>query len=178
MSKKTNNWVKNVLLPDLFAKYQARDKQYPSVIISGKQAACIESIGMEQKIIGGGLLGGRIGFYKEGRWEGQTIQISARGQYHFISFGLTAEEQEEATQEAAKTDFQREFEMAERVTARKNNGGSARAWETMFTKYQSKCESLASEIADYEQNETKNPFLPLMRKRLHEAQEIFTILKK
>ena len=68
--------------------------------------------------------------------------------------------------------------MAERVTARKNNGGSDRAWEAMFAKYQSKCESLEKEIADYEQNEPKNPFLPLMRKRLHEAQEIFTILKK
>lgn len=178
MSKKINNWIENVLLPDLFVKYQARDKHYSSIIISEKQAACVESIGMEQKTIGGGLLGGHTGFYKEGRWEGRTIQISARGQYHFISFGLTAEEQEEAAKEAAKTDFQRECEMAERVTARKNNGGSARAWENMFTKYQSKYESLEEEIADYEQNEPKNLFLPLMRKRLHEAQEIFTILKK
>ena len=48
----------------------------------------------------------------------------------------------------------------------------------MFAKYQFKCESLEKEIADYEQNEPKNPFLPLMRKRLHEAQEIFIILKK
>ena len=175
---KKNNWVENVLLPDLFTKYQARDKRYPSIIISQKQAACIESIGMEQKTIGGGILGGRIGFYKEGRWEGRTVQISVRGQYHFISFGLNVEEREEAAKEAAKTDFQRECEMAERVTARKNNGGSNRAWETMFAKYQSKCESLEKEIADYEQNEPKNPFLPLMRKRLHEAQEIFTILKK
>ena len=178
MGKKTNNWVENVLLPDLFTKYQARDKRYSSIIISQKQASCIESIGMEQKTIGGGLFGGRIGFYKEGRWQGRTIQISARGQYHFISFGLTAEEQEEAAKEAAKSEFERECAMAERVTARKNNGGSVRAWETMFTKYQVKCESIAEEIADYEQNEPKNPFLPMMRKRLHEAQEIFTILKK
>ena len=175
MGKKTNNWVENVLLPDLFTKYQARDKRYSSIIISEKQAACI---GMEQKTIGGGLLGGRIGFYKEGRWQGRTIQISARGQYHFISFGLTAEERKEAAKEAEKSDFQRECEMAERVTTRKNNGGSARAWETMFTKYQSKCESILQEVADYEQNDPKNPFLPLMRKRLHEAQKIFTILKK
>ena len=178
MGKKTNNWVENVLLPDLFTKYQARDKRYPSIIISQKQAACIESIGMEQKTIGGGLLGGRIGFYKEGRWQGRTIQISARGQYHFISFGLTAEEREDAAKEAAKSEFERECEMAERVTTRKNNDGSARAWETMFAKYQSKCESLEKEIADYEQNEPKNSFLPLMRKRLHEAQEISAILKK
>lgn len=178
MDKKTNNWVENVLLPDLFTKYQARDKRYPSIIISQKQADYIESIGMEQKTIGGGLLGGRIGFYKEGHWQGRTIQISARGQYHFISFGMTQEEHEEAAKEAEKSDFQREKEMAERVTARKNNSGSVRAWEAMFAKYQSKCESIAEEIADYEQNEPKNPFLPLMRKRLHEAQEIFTILKK
>ena len=84
----------------------------------------------------------------------------------------------EAAKEAEKSDFQRECEMAERVTTRKNNGGSARAWETMFAKYQSKCESILQEISDYEQNEPKNPFLPLMRKRLYEAQEIFTILKK
>ena len=100
---KKNNWVENVLLPDLFTKYQARDKRYPSIIISQKQAACIESIGMEQKTIGGGILGGRIGFYKEGRWEGRTVQISVRGQYHFISFGLNAEEREEAAKEAEKS---------------------------------------------------------------------------
>ena len=39
MGKKSNNWVENVLLPALFAKYQARDQRYQSIIISDKQAA-------------------------------------------------------------------------------------------------------------------------------------------
>lgn len=177
MNKK-NKWVEEVLLPDLLAKYQARNKSYPSIIISDKQASYIESIGLEQRTIGGGLFGGCTGFYKVGYWQGREIQVSVRGQYHFISFGRTAEEQEEAAKEAAKSDHQREKEMAERVTARKNNGGSKRAWEAMLVTYQTKVQDLTAEIEDYEENEPKNPFLKLMHKRLQNAQEIIDILNK
>ena len=178
MNKKANNWVENVLLPDLFAKYQARDKHYPTIIVSDKQAICVESIGMTQKSIGGGLLGGHTVFYKVGYWEGREIQLSARGQYHFLSFGMTTEEQEEAAKEAEKSEFQREKEMAERVTARKNNGGSVKAWEAMIKKYRANIENCIVDIIDYEENEPDNPFLPLMRKQLEKAQAILDILNK
>lgn len=99
MGKKTNNWVENVLLPDLFKKYHDRDKHYPTIIISDKQANCIESIGMIQKSIGNGLLGGRAVFYKVGYWQGREIQLSAHGRYHFLAFGTTEEERENAAKE-------------------------------------------------------------------------------
>lgn len=178
MGKKTNNWVENVLLPDLFVKYQARDKHYPSIIVSDKQAACIGSIGMVQRSIGGGLLGGHTVFYKVGYWGGREIQLSARGRYHFLSFGMTDEEREEAAKDAEKSEFQREKEMAERVTARKNNGGSTRAWEEMVKKYQADVVNRTAEIADYEATEPDNPFLPLMRKQLEKSQKILDILNK
>lgn len=178
MGKKANNWVENVLLPDLFAKYQARDKHYPTIIISDKQAACVESIGMIQKSIGEGLLGGHAVFYKVGCWEGREIQISARGRYHFISFGMTEKEREEAAKEAEKSEFQREKEIAERVTARKNNGGPAKAWEAMMKKYRAEMESRLADVTDYEATEPDNPFLPLMRKQLEKSQKILEILNK
>lgn len=178
MGKKSNNWVENVLLPDLFVKYQARDKHYPSIIISDKQAACVESIGMVQKSIGGGLLGGRTVFYKVGHWQGREIQLSARGRYHFLVFGMTEEEREDDAKEAEKSDFQREKEMAERVTERKNNGGSIKAWEAMAKNYSLKVQAQANAIADYEQNDPDWPFLPMMRTQLQKAQEILNILNK
>ena len=177
MGKKANNWVENVLLPDLFAKYQARDKHYPSIIISDKQAACIDNITV-QRSIGGGLLGGRTVFYKVGYWQGREIQLMTRGRYHFLSFGMTKEEGEEAAKEAEKSEFQREKEMAERVTARKNNGGSVRAWEVMVKKYRAAVETQMTDITDYEENESNNPFLPLMRKQLEKSKKILEILNK
>ena len=177
MGKKSNNWVENVLLPDLFAKYQARDKRYQSIIISDKQAACISDITV-QKSIGGGLLGGRTVFYRVGHWEFREIQLKARGRYHFLSFGMTTEEQEKDAKEAEKSEFQREKEMAERVTARKNNGENIRAWEAMVTKYQADVANRKVQIADYEATEPDNPFLSYIYKQLEKSQEILKSLEK
>lgn len=175
MSKKVNNWVENVLLPDLFKKYQVRDKSYTSIIISYKQAFCLDGI-LHQECTGG--LDRRLSFYKVGRWQGREVLLRQKGQYYFLSFGLTAEEQEQLAKEAIKNELQREMELATRAAGRKNAGKNARAWEVLVKKYSAELDNLRAGIKDYEKNEPDYPFLPLMYKRLENVNRILGILNK
>lgn len=172
MSKKVNNWVENVLLPDLFKKYQVRDKSYTSIIISYKQAFCLDGI-LHQECTGG--LDRRLSFYKVGRWQGREILLRQKGQYYFLSFGLTAEEQEQLAKEAEKSELQREMELATRAAKKRKN---ARAWEALVKKYSTELDNLKAGIADYEETEPDYPFLPLMYKKLENVNKILDILNK
>lgn len=175
MSKKVNNWVENVLLPDLFKKYQVRDKSYTSIIISYKQALYLGDV-LHQECIGG--LGRRLSFYKAGRWQGREVLLRQKGQYYFLSFGLTAEEQEQLAKEAEKSELQREMELATRAAERKNAGKNARAWEVLTKKYSAELDNLKTGIKDYEETEPDYPFLSLMYKKLENVNKILDILNK
>lgn len=175
MSKKVNNWVENVLLPDLFKKYQVRDKSYTSIIISYKQAFCLDDI-LHQECTGG--LGRRLSFYKVGRWQGREILLRQKGQYYFLSFGLTKEEQELLAKQAEKSELQKEMEFATHATKRKNAGKNARAWEALVKKYSTELDNLKAGIKDYEETEPDYPFLPLMYKKLENVNKILDILNK
>jgi len=175
MSKKNNNWVENVLIPDLFKKYQVRDKNYTSIIITYKQAFCLDSI-LHQECTGG--LDGRLSFYKVGRWQGREVLLRQKGQYYFLSFGLTAEEQEQLAKEARKSELQREMELATRAAERKNAGKNARAWEVLVKKYSAESDNLKAGIKDCEETEPDYPFLPLMYKKLENVNKILDILNK
>ena len=102
-------WVRESLLPDLYARFLARDKRYTSIPISERQAyllGCAISTATRRE---GGLI-----------WQGRTVYLSSRYGMHLVSFGPTEQETTEFLTRDAEHQTRRELESVRAMVRRGN----------------------------------------------------------
>lgn len=100
-------WVRGSLLPDLYARYQARDKRYSSIPVSERQAyllGCAISTATRRQ---GGLI-----------WQGRTVYLSSRYGMHLVSFGQTEQEDADFLTRDAEHQARRELESVRAMVRR------------------------------------------------------------
>lgn len=100
-------WVRENLLPDLHARFQARDKRFPSIPISERQAyllGCAISTATRRD---GGLI-----------WQGRTVYLSSRCGMHLVSFGRTEQEDADFLTRDAEHQTRRELESVRAMVRR------------------------------------------------------------
>lgn len=119
-------WVRGSLLPNLYARYQARDKRYSSIPVSERQAyllGCAISTATRRE---GGLI-----------WQGRTVYLSSRCGMHLVSFGPTEQETTEFLTRDAEHQTRRELESvramvrrgkADRIAATLHHTAAARGY--------------------------------------------------
>lgn len=134
-----SKWVENVLLQDLFNKYQNRDKQYCEIIISSKQADSIATI-MTQKTSFNEFTGTSRPIGKECYWNGRHVFLSHRGSYYFLSFGMNDSEKIKLANSHHEKEFQRQIDSAKKLVERFNN-----ATEDKMTQY---AERIGKRVSD------------------------------
>ena len=137
-------WARAVLLPDLLARYQARDPRYNGIIISDRQAEILAPL-MTREERRGGYHGDRIiycGYVMT--WEGRAVYLTKRGPRYLLTFGNTAQEDAEA-QRATRTQRQRhDIEAAQRMAAH----GNAHHIAQQIATYRHELETLTDYVAD------------------------------
>lgn len=114
-----NKFVDEKLLPSLWAKYQRRDKRYCEIIISDNQAHYLASE-MHQVHTMGMHASRVIGL--ECQWQGRSVMLRKRGQYYFVAFGTTQDEDDANAIMAEDERMAKELEMAKKCKARGNPG--------------------------------------------------------
>lgn len=113
-------WARAVLLPDLLARYQARDPRYNGIIISDRQADILAPL-MIREERRGGYHGDRLiycGYVMA--WEGRTVFLTKRGTRYLLTFGTTAQEDAESLRAAEERRQRNDIEAAQRMAAHGN----------------------------------------------------------
>lgn len=100
-------WVRGSLLPNLYARYQARDKRYSSIPVSERQAyllGCAISTATRRE---GGLI-----------WQGRAVYLSSRCGMHLVSFGQTEQEHADFLTRDEEHKTRRELESVQAMARR------------------------------------------------------------
>lgn len=137
-------WARAVLLPDLLARYQARDPRYNGIIISDRQAEILAPL-MSREECRGGYHGDRLiycGYVMT--WEGRAVYLTKRGPRYLLTFGPTVQEDAEALRAAEDRRHMQDIKDAQRMAAHGNAHHIARQIAT----YRRELETRADYAAD------------------------------
>ncbi len=103
-----NKWTRETLMPSLFERFQNRDKKYCEIVISDRIFSILTAQMKADHIC-----------YKA-EWNGRGVVVTTRGSYHFINFGITAEEQNVISNSAEENALRKDIESAKNTMKRGN----------------------------------------------------------